>query len=86
MSVIHDRSWRLACASALLACAAGAPPSALAQDSDADSLALDEVVVTARKREESLQDVPLSITAFSAESLEQRGVESIYDVARRLFP
>jgi outer membrane receptor protein involved in Fe transport len=59
-------------------------PALQAQDQGggADSLALEEVVVTARKREESLQDVPLSITAFSADTLEQRGIESIYDVAR----
>ena len=30
---------------------------------------LEEVVVTARKREESLQDIPLAVTAFSAEQL-----------------
>lgn len=31
-----------------------------------DSLALDEIVVTARKVEERLQDIPLSIRAFGA--------------------
>jgi iron complex outermembrane recepter protein len=48
----------------------------------AGELRLEEVVVTARKREESLQDVPLSITAFTAESIEERGIESVYDLAR----
>ena len=33
-------------------------------------LGLDEIVVTARKREESLMEVPLAITAFTAEKLE----------------
>ena len=33
----------------------------------------DEIVVTARKREESLQDVPISITAFTAEKLRESG-------------
>ena len=36
--------------------------------------ALEEVVVTARRREESLQDAPISITAFSAADLDVRGV------------
>lgn len=36
--------------------------------------ALEEVVVTARKREESLQDTPISVAAFSAADLESRGV------------
>jgi outer membrane receptor protein involved in Fe transport len=52
------------------------------RDAAADSIMLEEVLVTARKREESLQDVPMSITAFSADAIEQRGIESVYDVAR----
>ena len=38
------------------------------------------IVVTARKREESAQDAPLAISAFSGESLEVRGATSIADV------
>ena len=36
--------------------------------------ALEEIVVTARKISEPLQEVPLTITAFSAKQLEERGV------------
>ena len=43
---------------------------------------LQEVIVSARKREERLQDVPISITAFTADAIEQRGIESIYDIGR----
>lgn len=43
---------------------------------------IEEVLVTARKRTESLQDVPISIDAFSSEMLEARGVESIFDLAK----
>jgi len=39
------------------------------------------IVVTARRRAESLQDVPLSITAFSAEQLEISGALDITDIA-----
>jgi outer membrane receptor protein involved in Fe transport len=49
---------------------------------DVDPMAgVTEIIVTARKREESLQDVPLSIAAFSAEQLQGRGLLSDYDIA-----
>lgn len=41
---------------------------------------LQEIVVTARRREEKLQDVPLSVTALSAEALEQKAVRDIFDL------
>lgn len=40
------------------------------------SAALEEVVVTARKRAESMQDTPISIAAFTADSLKNRQIES----------
>jgi iron complex outermembrane receptor protein len=41
----------------------------------------EEIVVTARKREESLQDVPISISAFTADQLRESGAVNNYDVA-----
>lgn len=41
---------------------------------------LEEVVVTAQKREQSLQDTPISIAAFDADTLEQKGVSNIDDL------
>lgn len=41
-----------------------------------------EVVVTAQKRSETLQSVPLSVTALTQKDLERRGVQSLYDVSR----
>ncbi|MEQ8803831.1 MAG: TonB-dependent receptor, partial [Haliea sp.] len=41
---------------------------------------LEEVVVTAQKREQTLQDAPISIAAFNADTLEQKGVSSIDDL------
>ncbi|HYC04884.1 MAG TPA: TonB-dependent receptor [Azospirillaceae bacterium] len=38
---------------------------------------LDEIVVTARRREESLQDVPVAVSAFTAENFELRGSPDI---------
>jgi len=43
--------------------------------------ALEEIVVTARKAEESLQDVPLTITAFRAADIEERGMADLFDVS-----
>ena len=40
----------------------------------------DQIVVTARKREESSQDTPIAVTAFSGESLEVRGVSDISQI------
>lgn len=51
---------------------AHAQPAATGQTAET-SLALDEIVVTARRRSESLQDVPLTVTSFSAEQLDLRG-------------
>jgi iron complex outermembrane receptor protein len=62
-------------------CAAG---SALAQttgqQTEPDTMTLDEVVVTARRTEENIQNVPVAVTAFSQESLRQRGIESGTDL------
>ena len=43
--------------------------------------ALEEIVVTAQKREESLQDVPISITVFGEESFDRRQVDMIGELA-----
>ncbi|MBW7835496.1 MAG: TonB-dependent receptor [Sphingomonadales bacterium] len=45
-------------------------------------LGIEEIIVTARKREESLQTVPLAVTAIRAEDLEVRSVRNIADVLR----
>ena len=52
------------------------------QGSTASSLSLEEVTVTARRREENLQDVPLTVTAFTAKSIERLGIRNVQDVAR----
>jgi iron complex outermembrane receptor protein len=42
---------------------------------DSDTAQVDEVIVTATKRAENLQDVPLAVSAFGAEALRRAGVE-----------
>jgi len=43
---------------------------------------IDEIIVTARKREENLQDVPVAVTAFTRESIERRGIRRVGDIAK----
>lgn len=50
-------------------------------DAQQGSRALEEIVVTARKAEESLQDVPISISAFTAQDIENAGLRSVEDLA-----
>src|SRR4029453_4802917 len=45
---------------------------------------LEEIIVTAQKRSEGLQEVPLSITALSSDVLEQRSVQSFADYGNRI--
>ncbi|MBT7952231.1 MAG: TonB-dependent receptor, partial [Gammaproteobacteria bacterium] len=47
---------------------------------DNTSHALEEVIVTALKRELSLQDTPISVVAFSEQDLSQRGIANISDL------
>src|SRR5689334_18474421 len=39
-----------------------------------------DIVVTARRREELLQEVPVAVTAFTGEDLEKRGINDITDL------
>lgn len=77
----HSNLFRTAsCASALLLGLGVAAPT-LAQSTDENVRIKDEIIVTARKTEETLLDVPLSITAITAADIERSGLDSIADVA-----
>lgn len=69
---------------AIIAGAGGVVPSvANAQDDRADGgFAIDEIVVTARRVEENLQDTPISVSAFTEEGLENRQIFSTDDLSR----
>ena len=43
---------------------------------------LEEIVVTARKREESIQEAPLTIQAFSDQQIEERGAQTLADLTK----
>src|SRR5262245_33944698 len=42
--------------------------------------ALEEIVVTATRRETNVQDLPMAVTAISAESLEKQNIENVMDL------
>lgn len=70
----------------LLGLAAGWPGQAMAQvenvaDSAGVAAAFGEIIVTARKRSEALQDIPISISAIGADAITRKGITSIGDVA-----
>ena len=44
--------------------------------------AIEEIVVTARKREETLQNVPIAVTALNAELIDQQKLDNLADVSR----
>jgi iron complex outermembrane recepter protein len=54
---------------------------AYAQTAD-DDQGLEDIVVTAQRRAESAQDVPIAITAFNAETLQSRGINTALDVTQ----
>ncbi|HEX7943569.1 MAG TPA: TonB-dependent receptor [Phenylobacterium sp.] len=73
----------------LLACAApaalvGAVPAAAAAADDAAPTALQEVIVTARKREENIQQIPVAVTAVSAQKLDNYGLRTMEAIAASL--
>jgi iron complex outermembrane receptor protein len=55
-----------------------------AQAADTDRGALEEIVVTAEKREEKLQETPIAITAFTAAKLDQLGIENVADMRNQV--
>lgn len=74
---------------AMLLCSVGS--AALAQEAPAvfeprAAGGIDEIIVTAQKREENLQDTPISIVALGSDALEQKGVNSLNDLFTGAIP
>lgn len=74
---------RLAVGTALAAPAMlGAVEARAADGPVAQGASLDDIVVTARKRTENLQEVPLSITALGLEQIQRQNIANLADLAR----
>lgn len=54
-----------------------------AQEQQATSRTVDEIIVTARKQSESLQEVPVAVTALTSEMMDALNIKSIDDIARQ---
>ena len=67
--------------SSLLWCA-----ESMAQEtnSSSDNLALEEIIVTTQRREQSLNDVPIAVSAFQGKELRERGVQTFEDITRTI--
>lgn len=56
-------------------------PEPLSEESDAPEV-IEEITVTATKREQSIREIPASVSAVSGEDLEQQGVQGVEDLSR----
>jgi outer membrane receptor protein involved in Fe transport len=65
-------------------CIAGAGAAHAAEPTAGSSGGLQEVIVTAQKRAENLQTVPLSITTFGTETLQQKAITEFFDYATKV--
>lgn len=66
---------------ALMGAAATFPQMASAEEVSENSAASDDILVTARRKEERLQDVPVAVTALTGASLKNYNVTSVGDIA-----
>jgi iron complex outermembrane receptor protein len=62
--------------------AAALPVQAATPAPDRAAQVIEEIVVTARMREEGLQEAPIAISAYTGESLEYRGVQRLDEIAK----
>jgi outer membrane receptor protein involved in Fe transport len=72
---------RLACAGAAVLIGAA---RAIAADTSAPGTELETITVTAQKRAESEQTVPLSMTTFSSAALEEKSISNFFDYATKV--
>jgi iron complex outermembrane receptor protein len=89
MTTLHSRSVRSALMGTAACLTLAAMPSfAFAQDADDDEAGTPEgetvILVQARKQTESLQEVPVTVTAIGGETLEKFSVDNVADVTSRV--
>jgi iron complex outermembrane recepter protein len=79
--VIVVRDQRVAPESAPASGAAAAPAEAAAPAAP-ESMQLEEIIVTAQRRSERLQDVPISVMVYTQEAMDAQGARTIDDISR----
>ena len=65
---------------AVLLLAGSSLAASAAQAQTADTGVLEEITVTAQRRSEKLQEVPIAVSAFTSEQLASRGIKNVYDL------
>ncbi len=80
----NRKSFALTPLSAAVVSALGTGGTAIAQESESGSLAIEEIMVTATKRELSLQDIPHSIDVLSSIELQRMGAKDLESTLRAL--
>jgi iron complex outermembrane receptor protein len=56
--------------------------TAVAQQGDSEASAFEEITVTAKKREQSIYDVPVAVSAFSGAAIAKQGITDLTDVGK----
>ena len=81
MSIGYIRTSAVTSAIALIAAALAAPQPVHGQAREATAgPVVEEIIVTARKREESLLEIPESVAALSGDQIAQQGVDNLRDI------
>ena len=73
---------KTACVSLSVLALAASAPAAIAQQAEEDRPVMEEIIVTAMKREQNLQDVPTSIWAITSDTIDDSGLTGIQDLAQ----
>lgn len=78
MASVRMRLDRIAFSAALITICAS--PPVLAQSAEDAGDSINEIIVTAQKRNQNLRDVPIAITAMSGEMLQEKGLTNVTDL------
>ncbi len=81
MKITGSAQFRVLSKAVLLAIAGLVGVSANAQDNDEDGYFLEEIIVTATKVERNAQDIPVAVSAFSGQTLQDSGIRDIRELS-----
>jgi len=76
---VHRASWIFGCLAALCSVHVSGAETTPAEDTGGP---LQEITVTATRREESLSKVPISVTALTQDAMDLRGIKDFQDIVR----
>lgn len=74
--------WKMKPLACAVLCAGSATTSVSNAQGDANSLALEEIIVSATRRSQSIVEVPYNISALTAQALKDSGVSGFSDISR----